>query len=452
MKLGQKLLQITPSIVRSLGMRNSQPYEQILRHVRARGDIWIVSQGEYMSWWLKRENASLKITVSEGRCQVDTSLENAVLEKFPGEFLDSPTVSCDEPKFSGEVWITLDTALEKKGLLIELLKREGILNLRIAEEGEFMLSQEEIGPLLEEIDARVQQWQGRFFEADACAIRQIVIDKLAARHLPLLRVWYHPRVDGVVTRAVFSPRFDVDRAITNLAPIRALEKQYDASSTLYLRTFCPYYTDREIKELSSMPWCSEIALHGEFVNHARKYGDEFKAAKAEKAHLEELTGRPILGIAMHGGELSYNRSENTDDVIQEAGLLYDTTLRPVHDYFPFKKVVKGQISKSYNLPHAMGDFSVFPFKLSRRVVKGQISKSYRLARPLDSISMSFIWNYGQVFYEKTIAKMNEIYERNGVFVITLHPVYFGFFSYLSRPRNWPPLVRVLLGYFKKSRW
>jgi hypothetical protein len=449
MKLGQKLSQVIPSLLRHLTARNSQPYEQILRHIRTREDIWVVSQGEYMSWWLKRENASLKITVSEGRCQIDTSLENAVIEKFPGEFLDLPIVFCEETKFSGEVWITLDSVLEKKELLIELLKREGIFNFRIADEGEFMLSQKDVGPLLEEIDTGLHKGEGRLSEDNVRAIRQIVIDKLAARRLPLLRIWYHPRVDGIIIRAVFSSRFDVDRAITNLAHIRALEKKYDVQSTLYLRLSCPFYTSDAIKKLASRPWCSEIALHGEFITHARQYGDEFRAAEVEKTYLEKLTGRSVLGVAMHGGELSYNRSEDTGDAIQKAGFLYDTTPGRLRYYFPFKRIVNGQISESYTFPHALSDFSLFPFKFAKKVVNGKVHKSYSFSDTLSKVKVASIQDYSQVFYEKTIAKMNEVCEQNGIFVITLHPAYFGFFTYLAHPRNWAPLFKFLLSYFKR---
>ena len=38
-------------------------------------------------------------------------------------------------------------------LLIELLKQEGILNLRMGSEGAFVLSQEDVGTFLDEVDA-----------------------------------------------------------------------------------------------------------------------------------------------------------------------------------------------------------------------------------------------------------------------------------------------------------
>jgi hypothetical protein len=403
-------------------MRNYGPYEKVLRNLEKRGDIWMVSQGEYMSWWLARKKATLRISVSDGRCQVDTSLERAVIEQYPGQFLDTALVTCKETTFSGEVRITIDSTLDEqeRELLIELLTREGILNLRIAEDGEFMLSRAEIKPLLENIERKLCE-RDRLFEEDIDAVRQCVIDKLAARNLPLLRVWYHPRLNGVVTQAVFSPRFDVDRAITNLARIRKLENKHGASSTLYLRAFCPFYTDSAVKGLASVPWCSEIALHGEFVTNAPQYGDEIKAAAAEKRHLEELVGRPILGVCMHGGELSANTDQRTAATVQAVGLLYDTTQR-IKYYFPFRKIIDGRLSESYCLAHALGDI--------------KIPASHE---------------YEHEFYGQTIAQMNEIYEQRGVFVFMLHPVYFGFFRYVFHPTNWGPFIRFFWRYFTPSR-
>jgi hypothetical protein len=390
--------------------------------MRAQDDIWIVSQGEYIEWWQQRENSPLKITVSDGRCHIHFPLDQAVIEKFPNEFLDSPTIPCPEATFSGEVWITVDSAQEKKEILIEILKREGILNFRVADEGEFMLSRQELTGLLEEIESRMCQRQGRLLEADIGAVRQIVRNKLATHHLPLLRVWYHPRLNGVIMRAVFSARYDIDRAITNVASIRFLEQKYDVPSTLYLRAFCPFYTDQAIKELAAQPWCSEIALHGEFITNSGKYGDELRAAEAEKTHLEKLSGRPIRGVAMHGGELTDNRSKRTENAIQEANLLYDTTPRPRRYFFPFRKFVNGRLSNAYSLSHALSDVNI----------------------PADG-------DYDQAFYENAIAKMKEIYAQNGIFVLLLHPEYFGFFEYLAHPKNWMLLISFFWRYFELSR-
>lgn len=414
-----KLKQMKRTVLRHLMMENYKAYEQVLKHIRARGDIWMISQGEYMAWWQRREKATLRIIVSDGMCKVESSLENAVFERFPGEFMSSGVMQCEEARFSGEVWLTVDSTLEKRELLIEVLRREGILNFTVAKEGEFLLSHEEMEALLEEIDTKLHE-RGRLFEADIAALRQVVVDKLSERGLPLLRIWYHPRIDGTIVKAVFSPRYDVDRAITNMARIRELEQKYGVTSTLYLRASCPFYSDRDIKTLASSAWCTEIGLHGEFVRHSQRYGDESSAAKAEKKHLERLVGRPVIGLCMHGGELTSNVSEDTLDAVERAGFLYDTT-SGMHYYFPARPAVNGRMRNVYQLNHTFGDIRVSPGR-----------------------------HYARDFHEEVIEEMDEVYEKNGVFVLLLHPIYFDFFSYFFHPKNFAGLVRFLWNGFKRD--
>jgi hypothetical protein len=416
MRLGQ----MKRAVFRHLMMRNYAAYEQVLKAIRARGDIWMTSQGEYILWWHKREKATLRVVVADGMCTVDSSLEDVVFEKFPGEFLGAPAVPCEKAGFSGEVWLAIDNTLEKKNLLIELLRREGILNFRVAKEGEFLLSHEDLGELLEEIDTKLHK-RGRLFEADIAAVRQVVIGKLAERGLPLLRIWYHPRINGTIVKAVFSPRHDVDRAITNVARIRRLEQKYGVTSTIYLRAFCPFYSDGDIRVLASSGQCTEIGLHGEFIRNSRRYGDESSAARAEKEHLERLIGRPVIGLCMHGGELTPDyTSEDTPEAVERAGFLYDTTSGMMDYYLPLRPTVSGRLGSVYQLYHALGDVRVPPAH-----------------------------NYARDFYEKVMEKMGKVYKQNGVFVLILHPVYFGFFAYLFHPKNFARLARFFWNSLKQ---
>ena len=413
------LRKLKRTVTRHLMMRCHDAYEQVLKAIKARGDIWMTSQGEYMRWWQSRENATLKVVVADGVCKVETSLKNAVFEKFPDEFLTSPAVPCAEANFSGEVWLTIDSALKTKDLLIEILSREGILNFRVANSGGIFLSYAQVGALLGKIETKLRT-RGRLFENDIASVRQVIIDELAKRGLPLVRIWYHPSVDGRIVKAVFSPRYDVDRAITNLSRIRALEQKYGATSTLYLRAFCPFYDDDAIKALASADWCSEIGLHGEFMRNARQYGDESLAAKAEKEYLERLIGRPIMGVCMHGGELTLNVSVNTLTAIDSAGFLYDTT-SGMGFYLPSRPMVHGQLGRAYRLNHGFSDIKA-------------------PAGP----------NYARDFYEQVMEKMEEVYEQHGIFVLMLHPVYFGFFSYLCHPKNFTKLAKFFWNYRTKD--
>ncbi|MEM7031754.1 MAG: hypothetical protein AAF629_19525 [Chloroflexota bacterium] len=417
----RNVTQVLPSIIRQLTVNNMQVYERMLQTIREREDVWITSQGDYMAWWLDREAATLQISVSNQQCTVSTSLDQAVIEQIDRGFVETNIVDCPATDFEGEVWITLSPDIEKLDLLKQILKREGIINFREGASGDFLLTQTELGSHLETIEENVIRRRGKFFEADIDVIRQIIIDKLAARKLPLFRLWYHPKVNGVITQAVFSPRYDVDRAITNMAHIRALELKYDVKSTLYIRAFCPFYSDKLVQGLAQSSWCPELVLHGEFVTTAARLGDEYKAAKAEKQHLEAITGQPILGVGMHGGELTDNRSPNTDGAVSEAGFLYDTTPRPGKDFLPSRKMINGQFSNAFTLPHALGDIEI----------------------PVNR-------DYADNFYSRVVTKMDEIYEHRGVFVLMLHPVYFGFLNYLSKPGNWPPLFKFMVQYVAKK--
>jgi len=413
----KKIAKIRGAISKHLLMQNYRPYEAILKRFRNQGDIWMCSQGEFIQWWMAREQASLHLTVVDGICIAKTNLEGGVIEQFQQQFLEADEVACPNTTFQGEVYFSIDPDLPAKEVLIEVLKREGILNFRVEKEGPLLLSKQEFGPLVEQVAANLSN-KGRLFDEDVEEVRQALLGKLAAYNLPLLRVWYHPCINGTVIKAVFSPRYDVDRAISLLGYIRQLEQKYQVSSTLYVRAFCPFYTDEMVKHLATQPWCSEIGLHGEFVTNARHHGDELQAAKAEKEKIETLIGRPILGVCMHGGEMSSNTTNDTPDIVQQVGLLYDTTPN-MRYYFPFKKMIEGQLSRSYSLIHPTGD-----------------------------IKMPATLSYSQTFYEQVVAKMDEIYQHNGVFVLMLHPVYFGFFRYLFNPVNWRPFWSFFKHYFR----
>ncbi|MCB0208638.1 MAG: hypothetical protein KDJ52_04895 [Anaerolineae bacterium] len=418
-----KVSQLQSSLLRHFIVNNTKPYEAILKNVRSRPDVWVTSQGDYIDWWQKRENSTLTIVVADGQCRVSSSLENAVIEKFPGEFIETSVVACPETTFSGELWITIDRRIPHNVWLMEFLKREGIFNVRVADEGEFMISWEEVAPLIETIETKQRdRRRTRPFEEDVIALRQMVIDKLAQRHLPLLRVWYHQKVSGIIPKAVFSPRYDVDRAITNLGHIRQLEKKYNVESTLYLRAFCPFYNEDAIRALAEAPWCSEIGLHGEFVTHARQYGGEFHAAAVEKLRLERLTGRRVTGVCMHGGELTQNKSQQTARIVDETEFAYDTSMTFPY-YFPFREIINGRPSRSYLLCHTVSDIAI-PANFS----------------------------YGQALYDQAVSKMDEIYENHGVFVFMQHPVYFGFLTYLREMKNWKPLAKFAANAFLSFRF
>jgi hypothetical protein len=244
------------------------------------------------------------------------------------------------------------------------------------------------------------------FDRCVCRVRQAVIDLLAQRNLPLIRVWYHPLVNGKIVRAVISVRYDVDRAITNMPMIWSLEQKYDATSTAHLRAFGVFYGRREIRAIASLPQCTEVALHGEFIGNAARHGGQLPAALAEKERLEQIIGVPIQGVSMHGGELVCNRTNATWDVIESAGFLYDVSLGRVPYYFPFRRLAQD----------------------------GRLEKTYRLHVNFADIRISYE-NYAENFYSAAMRQVELASRQNGVLVMMMHPQYFGFFAYLFRPAN-----------------
>ena len=411
------------SFRRHMNMQSYAPYEKLLRELRARGDIWMVSQGEYLEWWLRRESAGLQVVCAGGKVRAETDLEGAVIEScLPNgngsrEFVESGAVAGDTDRPDGEIVVTVDEDLPRiqKDILVEALKQEGILNFQMGREGDIFLGAE-LSPLLGEMEGKLDGVDGHLLLEDVARVRDRVVEQLGKT--PLVRVWYHPRIGREVMRAVFSPRFDVDRAITNLRRIRKLEQRYGVTSTLYVRAFCPFYSPRRVQSLGRKAWCSEIGLHGEFVTNADDHGDEIRAAAAERARVEALTGVPVRGVCMHGGEGMGRKkcTEHTTMATHRAGLLYDTTTaRPA--FFPSRRLVDGKLGSTYALGHTFCDIYAAP----------------------DA-------RYAQELYDGSLEAMDRIYAKNGVFVLQLHPVYFGFLRYLFHPINWWPLGTFILRF------
>ena len=396
---------------RALGISNHGPYERVLDAAASRGDIWVVSQGEYLSWWDRRAKGMLRLWISDGECRVETDLREAVLERFPGEFFPPASVPCPGSDFDGEIRLIIDESLDRKPLLIEALRREGILNFDVGKGGEFFLSHGMDG-ILADMEASLRARDMSRLHQCICLIRQAVIDCLDQRNLPLIRVWNHPIVDGKVIKAVISVRYDVDRAITNMPRIWALEQKYGATSTAHLRAFGPFYGRREIQALANQPQCTELALHGEFISNAARHGGQLAAALAEKEYLERVTGTAIRGVSIHGGEIACNRTKVTWDVIESAGFLYDVSLGAVPYYFPFRRLAQdGHLEKTYRLYVNFADIDI----------------------PQES--------YAEGFCREAMRQIELVYQQNGILVMMMHPQYFGFLAYLLKPKN---LIKFLI--------
>jgi len=103
------------AIDRTLDIKPLVAYERFLREVCERGDAWIVSQGEFVTWWQQRASGDLNINVRNRICHVKIDLSNAIIENYPGEFHTSPelTIQCPDSSFDGLVLITIDKNLNQ---------------------------------------------------------------------------------------------------------------------------------------------------------------------------------------------------------------------------------------------------------------------------------------------------------------------------------------------------
>lgn len=407
---------MTRAIERYTKIRSYHPYQRVLQSVRARGDIWMASQGEYANWWARRHNASLDISVSESKCIISSDLENTVFVRHPDEFLTSPAVDCPNSSFSGDLYFVVDASLPRKHLLIEALQREGIMNLTLGQQGEFFLSHELDG-ILEKMEKHLRRQELAEYDETIIAIRDMVCARLADRGLPLIRIWYNPCIDGKVMKGVFSPRHDVERALTNVPRIVKLEQEYGAGSTLYIRVFQPFYSDKEISELTSLPDPVEIALHAEFYAHAGDHGSEEAAAKGDREHLASVVGRPVAGVSNHGGELVENYTPSYWGAVEDAGFLWTISQRAFPYYLPYRWLTNdGRLSDTYCICYQFRDIGI-PYE-----------------------------NFEEAFYQQALKDLDQAVAHGGALVLMFHPGFFGFFSYLLTPKNFARLARFMPTY------
>ncbi|HNT76264.1 MAG TPA: hypothetical protein PKH77_14715 [Anaerolineae bacterium] len=409
-------------LTRSLKIQSYAPYERFLQALAKHEDVWVTALGPYLAWWRQRATSKLRIALSAGVLQAETDLPDAVMEICPGQWQAATalTLPCPESDFSGEVWIAIDPALELKHLLKEALEREGILNYVEADSGPFLLSGE-VAPTLERMARALRETHLDEYHQCILDIRQIVAERLAQHQLPLVRLWYYPCVAGKTIKTVVSARYDVDRALTNMPKIWALEHKYGASSTAHMRPFGPFYSQRTIARIARHPLCAEVAVHGEFVAHAPLFGGVPEAAAAERRQLAELTGREVSGMSLHGGELIENNTPEALRAAVTAGFSYDVSMPPASYYFPYRlESQPGTLEDVYRVRFGFGDIMVRDYE-----------------------------HYGEVFYRDLMRVFETIHDHHGVFIVLLHPIYFGLGSYLLNGGNLLRLLRFVPTYFRR---
>lgn len=388
--------------------KNRLPYEGLLRHIDAHGDVWKATQREVAEWWEARSGAAIELRVGEqGSLHVSCALKDSVVE-IDGKELRIPPFTCPVPATvrHGAIEMTYHCGSVDQDFAREVFGHIGCGHVAPAYLDDVAdIKTAALEPLLARLrdTANVRR---RYGEDDIASLRGAVRAAHASRGIPELRLWTLPHRSGRPYRVCVSPRFDVDKAIANMPPIHELEGKYGMRSTAYLRPCGPFYGAREIRRYAREIGGNEIALQGEFVTTARRFGDECKAASGEKRLLEYITGTEASGVCMHGGELGGNYSPDTRAAIEAAGFKYETMHRngcfhPLHLPAGMKPM------RTLSIGQHFADLDVKPGP------------------------------HFQTELEKAlIDRFEQAAAVGGVFVPVLHPLYFDLIHYLSRMR-WP---------------
>lgn len=407
----------TRALKRHHYMRDKESYRALLSTARAHGNCWMATQSEVAAWWRERNSARVEIVFEDGSASVSLeSSARAVLE-IDGELQIPPL----------RIPIGSDSGTQPHiDATEELLARHGALCSELLGHLGYRHVQWRIGPslapglpgLLGRLAASLEQHQ-RFVEADLATLRTLF---QAAHHrvgLPDIRVWTLPHRAQQPYRVALSPRFDVDKAIVNLPDIHAIEHEFGARSTVYLRPMGLFYGRPEIQQYVKYGFEHEIALHGEFVTTAEtSFGDEFAAARMEKRRLESFIGRDVYGVCMHGGELRSNTTPYSRAAIEQATYLYETMYRNRY-YHPIHLIREGIAYETLSIGQHFADISV----------------------PADA-------GFGEHLTANFVEQLSAAADVGGVFVPVMHPLYFGLGNYLKHPIN---TIRFV-GFLPRFLW
>ena len=81
----------------------------------------------------------------------------------------------------------------------------------------------------------------------------------------------------------------------------------------------------------------------------------------------------------------------------------------------------------------------FPYRLQKE--DNSFEPSYRMHANFGDIRIPYTEQYAEDFYNEAIKQVKIASEYNGILVMMLHPIYFGFLAYLLKPVN---LAKFLL--------
>ncbi len=411
-------------IMRHMYARPRPPYERFLEHIHSRGDVWMVPQREVASWWEARQSSEIVLTpAAGGAIGVSCELNRSVVE-VDGAELKIPPFDIPAPAGARApgACITFKCHARLERFALEVFGHFGYGHVKLAGAADRPdIPAEALDPVLDRLrDMALAHWN--YKDEDVEAFRSLARGAHRARGLPELRIWPLPHYRGRPYRVCVSTRYDVDRAIVNMAAIHRLEEKYGMRSTVYVRPMGYFYGAREIRSYHQKhAGENEIALHAEFVATAREhFGDEFTSAKEEKRLLEEIIGQEVPGVCMHGGELYNNMTENTGPAIDAAGFKYETIYQ-----------------NQYHLPlHLPND--------------GGVYRTLSIGRNFMDLRIDPTRDFGAEMSRRLMQRLAEAEAVGGVFLVVLHPMFFDVGHYFSYPQNVARIAAFIPVFFFKS--
>ena len=189
-------------------------------------------------------------------------------------------------------------------------------------------------------------------------------------------------------------------ARAGLPRILDLLDRYNIKATFFMPAVSAKLYSEEVKRIADAG--HEVGIHGwihEFTATLEKDEERLLMAQALDT-LEEITGRRPVGIRTG----SWEYSENTLDLIEEFGLLYDSSL--MADDRPYELLSNGEPTGIVELPveWILDDYPYFGMN------------RFSSTRPYTPPSGVFeVW----------AAEFDMAYEERGLFLLTMHPQIIG---------------------------
>jgi len=401
-------------------MEDFPAYREFLEQVSSY-DVWRVSQKEVCNWWEKRQSSKIEFEIyTDNVLVISCKLESSVID-VEGKGLLVPPIKLEKSSELKEENLSFTYSIidEYSKFAEEVFNHFGYGHFKrsiLSEKTD--IDAEKLTPVLRSMHLTAEKhW--RYEKEDINKLELLIKGAHERKGLPKVRIWTLPHYKGIPYRVAVSVRYDVDKAIMLMPEINEFEAKYGLTSTAYIRPLGYFYGEKEIKDYLKHERTSEIALHGEFVTTAERFKkDEYYAARKEKEVLEQIIGKEVTGVCMHGGELRTNVTSNTKLAIDSAGFRYETLYRNKY-YLPLHLPVNKGISKSLSIGQHYADISA----------------------PLSK-------EFNEIMLKSFLRHFSNAYSVGGVFVPVMHPIYFGMRKYFTDPMNIYRLVRFAPNFIR----